>query len=61
VAVSIINYSFGQLFHIKGLVCYHCYEAILLTIVIITLLFPIIIWGTRYTPIIIGKKSIKIL
>ena len=56
VLVSIANHSIGQLFHIKGITCYHWYEAIILSVIIITLLFPIIILGKRYIPIIIGKK-----
>ena len=48
--------------HIRGLhnvICYEWYEAILVSIIVIALLYPIIIFGKYHFPILLGKQGLR--
>ena len=65
VAVTIANFALSHLslftFHFLPQYGYHWYEALPTTIVIITFLYPVILFGLRNTPILIGKKVTETL
>lgn len=54
--VSLINFIFEHTLHIKGVICYQWYEALPITLLIIVILYPIILWGKKRAPILLGKK-----
>jgi hypothetical protein len=41
--------------HIKGTICYHWYTALPTTIIIVAILYPIILWGKKHAPLILGR------
>jgi hypothetical protein len=55
VLITIVNFLLGHLLHLNGLVCYQWYEAILLSILITAILYPIILLSKRHFPVLIGK------
>lgn len=55
VFVTIANYILGHALGINGTICYQWYEALPAAIIIIVLLYPIILFGKRYIPILLGK------
>ena len=55
VLVTIANYAFEHLLHIQGVICYNWYEALLLAFVISLVLYPVIIWGKKHFPVLIGR------
>ena len=58
VLVTIVNFAIGHLLHISGGICYQWNEALPLTILIITLLYPLITWSIKKCPILIGNKQV---
>jgi hypothetical protein len=56
ILIGIIDYSMEKTLHISD-ICYSTPKAIILTTCIELLLFPIIIFGKRYCPILLGKKE----
>ena len=56
ILIGIIDYGLEKVLHIND-ISYEWYEAILITVSICILLCPIIIYGKRYAPILLGKKS----
>lgn len=56
VLITIVNFVFERYRCIQGVICYNWYEALLISLVIVTILYPIIIWGKEYFPLLIGKK-----
>ena len=54
--VSFINFTLEHTLHINGVICYHWYEALPIALLITAILYPIILWGKLYAPIIVGKK-----
>ena len=57
VPITIINFALEHLRHIEGVICYHWYEALPIALLITLILFPIILFGKRHAPILLGKKS----
>ncbi len=58
--VSLINFILEYLLGINGVICYHWYSALPIAIIICAILFPIIIWGGKYVPYLLGRNN-KIL
>ena len=57
--ISLVNYLLERLLHIPGVICYHWYEALLVALLICLLLYPIILLGKRYAPILLGRPRSK--
>ena len=55
VFVTIANVFLEHLFRIAGTICYHWYEALPTALIIVVLLYPIILWGKRHFPPLIGR------
>ena len=55
--VTIINFAIEHLRHIEGVICYQWYEALPIALLITIILYPIILFGIRHAPILLGKKS----
>ena len=56
ILIGIIDYGVEKFFFIND-IRYEWYEALLIALSICILLFPVIIYGKKYAPILIGKKS----
>ena len=56
VVISIINFTLGHMLHLADTICYQWFPALIITIGIISTLYPIIILGKAFFPITIGKK-----
>ena len=57
VVITVINYMLEYIQNIHGTICYHWYEALTVTIAIVGILYPIILWAKSHSPILIGRKS----
>ena len=57
VVITVINYMLEYTQNINETICYHWYEALPMTIVIVGSLYPIILWSTTHSTILIGRKS----
>ena len=57
IPIGIINYMSENLFGIREGFGYHWFEALPITIGIILLLYPIILFAKKYAPILIGKNK----
>ena len=57
VPITVINFALEHLRHIEGVICYHWYEALPIALLIAFILYPIILFGKRHAPILLGKKS----
>lgn len=55
VLVTITNFAFEHLLHIQGVICYNWYEALPLALIITLVLYPIIMWGKKRFPVLIGR------
>lgn len=55
VLISIANYFLEYLSHIDGTICYHWYEALPISLLIVLCLYPIIILGKKHMPILLGR------
>jgi len=55
VLVTVANFTIEHLMHIEGNICYHWYTALPTTIIIVAILYPIILWGKKYAPSILGR------
>lgn len=55
--ITIANYAIGHLLHLKDTICYHWYETLPITLIIVALLYPIILFGKHLIPVLLGKKS----
>ena len=55
--ITIANFTFEHLLHINYTICYQWYEATPITLIIIVLLYPIILFGEKHTPILLGRKK----
>ena len=60
VVITVINYVLEYVQYTNETICYHWYEALLITIVIVSILYPIILWAISHSTILIGKKDNKI-
>ena len=57
VIVTIANYALEHLFHMNRTIYYHWYEALPVTIIIVTILYPIIPFAKRHAQVLLGKKA----
>ena len=55
--ITIINYLLEYVQNINETICYHWFEALPITIVIVGILYPIILWAINHSSILIGRKS----
>lgn len=60
VAVTIANYAIVYSFDIKEGICYQWYEALSVTLVIVALLYPIILFAKKHCPVLIGRNRVQI-
>ena len=56
VFITIVNFALEKLLHIHDVICYHWYEALPIALLITAILYPVILWGKKYAPILLGKK-----
>ena len=54
--VSLINFILEHILHIPGTICYQWYEALPVALLITTILYPIILWGNKHAPRLLGKE-----
>ena len=57
ILISCANFALEHLLHINGSICYQWYEALPIALLITIILYPIILFGIRHAPILLGKKS----
>ena len=55
IPIGIVNFIVE---HQSGQTNYYWYQALLITILIIALLYPIILWAKKYAPVFIGKNKL---
>lgn len=58
VPITVINYILETILHSNSTICYHWYEAILIVLIIIAILYPIILLGKKYFPALLGRNNI---
>ena len=58
ILIGIVNYVVDHFIGIREGLGYYWYEALPITAIIITLLYPIILWGKSHAPVLIGKNKI---
>lgn len=58
VLVTVVNFALERLLHLNTSICYHWYEALPTALVIVALLYPVILLGKRFAPILLGRKRI---
>lgn len=56
VPITIINFIMEKVRGLSSTICYQWYEALVITIIITTVLYPIILFGVKRMPVLIGKK-----
>jgi len=56
VFITIVNFALEHLLHIQGVICFHWYEALPVALLITGILYPVILWGKKYAPVLLGKK-----
>ena len=59
VLITTANYAIGHMLHLNGTICYQWYEALLIALIIVAILYPIILWGKRHAPMIVGRKGLS--
>ena len=57
VLITIANFALEHLLHTSGTICYHWYEALPVALLIVALLYPVILFGKRHAPVLIGRKE----
>ena len=57
VLITVINYLLENIHQINGTICYQWYEALPVTIAIVGILYPIILWAKSHSTILLGRKS----
>ena len=57
ILVSIANYTLEHLMHINDMICYHWYEALPVSIIIVICLYPIILLALKRIPILLGRQQ----
>ena len=53
--ISLVNYMLEHMLHIPGVICYHWYEALPLALLICAFLYPVILFGKRHAPVLLGR------
>ena len=56
VVISGINQLVAKALHLSGIPCYQWYDALPLALLIVALLYPIILIGKKYEPILLGRQ-----
>ena len=54
--VSLVNFALEHLFNIDN-ICYQWYEALIISLGISALLYPVILYGKKRAPLMIGHRS----
>ncbi len=57
IAISTINYLLEHMQHLDATICYEWYEALPISLVVISLFYPIILFVKCHLPCLIGRKS----
>ena len=57
VPITIINYIIEHLRGLSTTICYHWYEALVISIFIIIILYPIILFSRKQLPVLIGREN----
>jgi len=57
ILVTIVNFAIEHLLHLNAGVCYQWYEAIPTALFIVVLLYPVILLGKRFFPILLGRNK----
>ena len=57
IPIGIVNFLSDHFIGIRNGVGFYWYEALPITVVIIALLYPIIMWSRRHAPVLIGKNK----
>ena len=57
VLVTVANLILEHALGINGTICYKWHEALPVAIIIVALLYPIILFGKRYYPVLIGQRK----
>ena len=57
VPITVTNYILENLFHTHTTICYQWYEALLISIVLVVILYPIILMGKKHFPVLLGRKN----
>lgn len=53
--IGIVNHALINILHINTSSCYQWHTALLITTIIVTLIYPLIIWSKQYAFILLGK------
>ena len=53
--IGVVNYILERLLWQSTGICYHWYEALPVSLLIVVLIYPIILWGKKHVPILLGK------
>lgn len=53
--IGIANQLLKHILSISGVICYHWYTALPLALLIVALLYPILLWGKKHAPILLGR------
>lgn len=59
VLITIANFTIEHVMGLNEAICYQWYEALPVAIIIVALLYPVILLGKRYSPVLLGKKPVK--
>ena len=57
--ISLVNLIFEKLFNIESCIIYTWYNALPVTILIVILLYPVILFGKKHSPWILGRLSFQ--
>lgn len=57
ILIGIVNFAVDHFIGIRDGLGYYWYEALPITVVIIALLYPIIVWSKSHAPVLIGKNK----
>ena len=57
VPITVTNYILEVFLQTHSPICYHWYEALPVALIIVAILYPIILLGKKYFPVLIGRKN----
>ena len=57
IPITVTNYVLMNLLHTHSTICYHWYEALPVTIIIVAILYPIMPFAKRHAQLLLGKKT----
>lgn len=55
--ISFINFFLEKYLDIEDVICYHWYTALPASLLIVSVLYPIIIWSKNHMPSVLGRKK----